>query len=54
MIDAEFNDVVKLFKRDLPKGETLPNSFYKMKSIINKLRLGCERIDSFPNDCLLF
>lgn len=52
--DVAFNAYVKLFKEALPKGNTLPSSCNKVKSIIKKLGLGYNNIDACLNDCVLF
>ena len=52
--DVAVDALVKLIKRALPKDSALPNSFKKMQGIIKKLGLGYKRIDTCPNDCVLF
>jgi len=54
MTGRAFDAFVKLFKRALPKDLTLPDSFKKMQSIIKQFGLGYQKIDTFPNDCVLF
>ena len=48
------DNILKLFKRVLPSGETLPESFYGEKKVIQKLGLHYERIHACENDCMLF
>ncbi|XP_060960875.1 uncharacterized protein LOC115723900 [Cannabis sativa] len=52
--DNSFGKVLELFKRALPKGETLPDSFYETKKLINALGLNYEKIDACKNDCMLY
>ncbi|XP_062075803.1 uncharacterized protein LOC133779922 [Humulus lupulus] len=52
--DQSFGKVLDLFKRALPKGEALPNSFYETKKLINALGLDYEKIDACPKDCILY
>ena len=52
--DKSFGMLLDLFKRVLPKGETLPNSFYEAKKLINALGLDYEKIDACPKDCMLY
>ena len=54
MNDRAFDAFVKLFNRACPKKSTLPDSFKKMQSIIKQFGLGYQKIDTFPNDCVLF
>jgi len=54
MSDKEFDAIVKLFKRALPRDSTLPNSFKKMQIIIKQFHLGYEEIDVHANDCVFF
>lgn len=49
-----FTMLLTLLKEAFPKGETLPNSYYEAKKIINDLGLGYKKIDACPNDCQLY
>ncbi|XP_049399904.1 uncharacterized protein LOC125863991 [Solanum stenotomum] len=48
------DSILKLFKRALPSGETLPESFYEAKQVIKNLGLHYEKIHACENDCMLF
>ncbi|XP_062081301.1 uncharacterized protein LOC133786101 [Humulus lupulus] len=54
----EFYNLIKDAEKELypalPKGETLPNSFYEAKKLINALGLDYEKIDACPKDCMLY
>ncbi|KAM6542385.1 hypothetical protein CsatB_006832 [Cannabis sativa] len=52
--DNSFGKVLELFKRAPPKGETLPDSFYETKKLINALGLNYEKIDACKNDFMLY
>lgn len=41
-------------KKSYSAGETLPDSFYHTKKLINELGLKYEKIDACPNDCMLY
>lgn len=52
--DKAVTMLLELIKEALPKGETLPKSFYHAKKIIGGLGLGYKKIDACPNDCMLY
>lgn len=52
--NSSFTALLTLIKEALPDGETLPNSFYEAKKIINDLGLQYKKIDACPNDCQLY
>ncbi|KAL4278899.1 hypothetical protein GQ457_03G021490 [Hibiscus cannabinus] len=45
---------LKLFKDALPKGETLPESYYEVKRFLRDLGLSYINIDACVNDCILY
>ncbi|KAJ0101812.1 hypothetical protein Patl1_05455 [Pistacia atlantica] len=52
--NKSFNQNLELFKDALPKGESLPNSYYEVKKLMRDLGLGYVNIDACVNDCILF
>ncbi|XP_019231381.1 PREDICTED: uncharacterized protein LOC109212211 [Nicotiana attenuata] len=52
--DKATDCIMKLIKRALPSGETLPESFYGAKKVIRSLGLRYEKIHACENDCMLF
>ncbi|KAH0729988.1 hypothetical protein KY289_001176 [Solanum tuberosum] len=48
------DSILNLFKRALPSGETLPESFYGEKKVIQNLGLHYEKIHACENDFMLF
>ncbi|PKU75846.1 uncharacterized protein LOC110096851 [Dendrobium catenatum] len=52
--NKSFNMILEFIKSILPKGETLPSSYYESRKILSDLRLGCEKIHACKNDCSLF
>ncbi|XP_020091175.1 uncharacterized protein LOC109712162 [Ananas comosus] len=52
--NSSFTALLTLIKEALPDGETLPNSFYEAKKIIDDLGLRYKKIDACPNDCQLY
>ncbi|XP_075089615.1 uncharacterized protein LOC107786374 isoform X4 [Nicotiana tabacum] len=52
--DKATDSIMKLIKRALPSGETLPESFYGAKKLIRNLGLRYEKIHACENDCMLF
>ncbi|XP_049388479.1 uncharacterized protein LOC125852840 [Solanum stenotomum] len=52
--DKATDSILKLIKRALPSGETLPESFYGAKKMIQNLGLRYEKIHACENDCMLF
>ncbi|CAL8160462.1 unnamed protein product [Prunus armeniaca] len=52
--DKGMDIMLKLVKIILPDGETLPNSFYDVKQLIEDLGLTYQKIDACPNDCMLY
>ncbi|XP_038708541.1 uncharacterized protein LOC120003590 [Tripterygium wilfordii] len=49
-----FDMYLQLFKRALPKGETLPKDYYEAKTIMRNLGLSYQRIHACKNGCVLF
>ncbi|KAI0519847.1 hypothetical protein KFK09_007308 [Dendrobium nobile] len=52
--NKSFNMILEFIKSILPKGETLPSSYYESRKILSDLGLGCEKIHACKNDCALF
>jgi len=52
--DKATDSILKLIIRALPSGETLPESFYGAKKMIQNLGLRYEKIHACENDCMLF
>lgn len=52
--DVALTEFLLLFKSILPKGETLPKSFYLARKLISDLGLNYEKIDACPNDCMIY
>ncbi|XP_022866954.1 uncharacterized protein LOC111386721 [Olea europaea var. sylvestris] len=51
--DNGFNELIHLVRYMLPQNNTLPNSFYLMKKLVNTFNLGYEKIYACLNDCCL-
>ncbi|XP_022869712.1 uncharacterized protein LOC111389093 [Olea europaea var. sylvestris] len=52
--DNGFDELINLVRDMLPDNNTLPNSFYKMKKLVNTFDLGYEKIHACLNDCCLY
>ncbi|KAI8560337.1 hypothetical protein RHMOL_Rhmol04G0247600 [Rhododendron molle] len=48
-----FTRLLRMFKRALPEGEKLPNSYYEAKKVLEELGLSNKKIHACPNDCML-
>ncbi|KAK3007968.1 hypothetical protein RJ639_014056 [Escallonia herrerae] len=54
MNNKAFTYLLELLNEAFPDGVSLPKSFYEAKKLIKDLGLGYEKIDSCPNDCMLY
>lgn len=54
MSDKATNSILKLIKHALPSSETLLESFYGAKKMIQNLGLRYEKIHACENNCMLF
>ncbi|PHT67417.1 hypothetical protein T459_26904 [Capsicum annuum] len=52
--DKAVDIILKLIKRALPSDETLPETFYEAKKVIQDLGFRYENIHACKNDCMLF
>ncbi|KAG8379629.1 hypothetical protein BUALT_Bualt07G0108800 [Buddleja alternifolia] len=52
--NKSFDMMLKLLKKALPNGETLPKSYYDAKKVLNDLGLGYIAIHACKYDCALF
>lgn len=52
--DNGLNELIHLVRDMLPQNNTLPNSFYEMKKLVNTFNLGYEKIHACLNDCCLY
>ena len=50
--NVAFSDLLDLIKEAFPIAQ-IPESFYKVKKVINDLGLHYEKIHACPNDCML-
>jgi hypothetical protein len=49
-----YNDLVKLISDILPKPQKVPKDIYQSKKIMSALNLKYEKIDVYPDNCMLF
>lgn len=52
--DNGFDKLINLVRDMLPENNTLPNSFYEIKKLVNTFDLGYEKIHTCLNDCYLY
>jgi hypothetical protein len=49
-----YNDLVKLINNILPKPHKVPKDMYQSKKMMSALNLKYEKIDIYPDNCMLF
>jgi hypothetical protein len=49
-----YNDLVKLISNILPKSHKVPKDMYQSKKMMSALGLKYEKIDVYPDNCMLF
>jgi hypothetical protein len=49
-----YNDIVKLINDILPKPHKVPKDVYQSKKMMSALSLKYEKIDVYPDNCILF
>ena len=54
MSEGCFNRMVQLMGDTMPKNTTMVGNFYQAKRSMQKLGLGCLKIDCFLNRCMLY
>ncbi|XP_050387516.1 uncharacterized protein LOC126803829 [Argentina anserina] len=52
--NKSFDEMLRSWKKVLPPGNLLPNSYYKCKRILKSLGLGYNKIHACKNNCMLF
>jgi hypothetical protein len=52
--DKGFDELLKLIKKLLPKGNTLPETTYEARHAVCPLGLEAQKIHACPNDCILY
>src|SRR4051812_8110541 len=52
--DKGFEQVLKVFKNNLPKNNELPDTTYAAKKVVCPLGLEVQKILACPNDCILY
>ncbi|XP_062112682.1 uncharacterized protein LOC133823849 [Humulus lupulus] len=52
--NKSFTKLLEYLNDILPKGHTLPNSYYEAKKMVQDLGLGYIKIDACNNDCMLY
>ncbi|KAG8365413.1 hypothetical protein BUALT_Bualt18G0102300 [Buddleja alternifolia] len=52
--NKSFSMLLQVLKKALPNGETLPSSYYEVKTMIKDLGLHYEKIPACVNDCVLY
>ena len=52
--DKGFENLLKIFKKMLPKDNELPESTYEAKKVVCPLGLEVQKIHACPNDCILY
>src|ERR1041384_6167055 len=52
--DKGFEQVLKIFKKNLPKDNELPDTTYASKKVVCPLGLEVQKIHACPNDCILY
>jgi len=53
MSEGCFNRMVQFMGNPMPKNNTMVGNFYQAKRLVQKLGLGCLKIDCCPNGCML-
>jgi len=53
MSEGFFNRMVQLMGETMPKDHRMVNNFFQAKKSVEKLGLGCTRIDCCPRGCIL-
>jgi len=46
--------MISIIKGMLPESERLPENLYSSKKMVNELGLGYEKINAYPNHCMLY
>ncbi|BFG25009.1 hypothetical protein CerSpe_112830 [Prunus speciosa] len=54
LTENAYNDMLEILRDMLPDGNTLPDSLYSTKKLLNTFDLGYEKIDACVNECCLF
>ncbi|KAM0846372.1 hypothetical protein ACQ4PT_055707 [Festuca glaucescens] len=52
--DSGFEKLLKIIKKQLPRGNELPASTYEAKKVVCPLGLGVQKIHACINDCILY
>ena len=52
--DKGFEQVLKIFKKNLLKDNELPDTMYAAKKVVCPLGLEVQKIHACPNDCILY
>jgi hypothetical protein len=52
--EAGYDRILKWLRGILPEGNMLKENFYSANSMIKPLGLGYQKIDMFPNFCMLY
>ena len=54
LFDKGFEELLKLIKSLLPKGNTLPETTYEARKVVCPLELKAQKIHACFNDCILY
>src|SRR3954465_5472275 len=54
VLDKAFEQVLKIFKKNLPKDNEFPDTTYAAKKVVCPLELEVQKIHACPNDCILY
>ncbi|XP_068504318.1 uncharacterized protein [Phaseolus vulgaris] len=54
MSEGCFNRMVQLMGETMPKDHRMVNNFFQAKKLVEKLGLGCTKIDCCPKGCMLY
>lgn len=54
MSEQCYNEVVRLMKETLPRGNRMVRDFYRTRRMVSKLGLGYKKIDCCVNGCMLY
>ena len=52
--DKSFTELLELFHKILPKGNTLPTSHHEAEKIFFPMGMEYQKIHACPNDCILY
>ena len=52
--EAGYDKIIEWARSVLPEGNRLKENFYAAKSMMKPLGLGYQKIDMFPNFCMLY